>query len=716
MGKARLLVIALVILGAGFLSAPRESDAAFHIMRVWEVIGGAYGNPQIQSVELRMPAAGQNIIGGQQVCFFDASGTPKARLSFTVNAPNGPNGASILMGSPEFNSAWAAGSPDFVFGGAGSTMTGLNGFTDLNHPVQFPAGKVGFGGYDANCVPFGLIDSVAYGTGYTGGVDLGSKLNMNLPTSGTQAIKLTGAFCHPNASPCPRSNNVDYSIVDANTPVGNQPRNNVPQQGPLGAIVLAGDSYFETANPTDQDFATNPIPLDFFDPGSQPFGGLVPLEGLPIPPSATFGTTDTIIERQGTLDFSVPFPSNDNIPIEMVQLSLKSVNPITVNYGGPTEQWTLDVSLNPSNPSVGTMNATGANASGGTFSATLQVFPRFTFTRISDSAVRVLDYTPNNYSVSGVQWRYACPAGVIIGPNSTNICAGADGSGQVAATMTAADAQHTVRAACSDADTDNVSDCVDNCPANANPLQEDNEPDGIGDVCDPDDDNDTVLDGGDNCQFIANTNQANFDVDALGDVCDPDDDNDGLMDLIDPDDDNDKVADADEMPCGGTSPSNLRPERIDGVFSGADDDGDTMIDEALPGGGANFDCDGDGFKGTAEAHVYFPSTVADQDPCGSGVIPPTVPPLPLGWAPDLIGGAFSGNRVNTQDLATYLGPVRYYNTDVGTNMGDRRWDILPGSGVLTFDINIQDLATIVAFSPPMLGVKAFNGPMCAWPP
>jgi hypothetical protein len=287
----------------------------------------------------------------------------------------------------------------------------------------------------------------------------------------------------------------------------------------------------------------------------------------------------------------------------------------------------------------------------------------------------------------------------------------------VPATLNAADAQHTVQAACGDQDGDAVDNCVpDNCPNNSNPLQEDNEPDGIGDVCDTDDDNDTVLDGGDNCQFIANTNQANFDVDALGDVCDPDDDNDGLMDLTDPDDDNDKVADADEMPCGGTTPSNLRPERIDGVFAGADDDGDTLIDEALPGGGANFDCDGDGFKGTAEAHVYFPSTVADQDPCGSGVIPPTVPPLPLGWAPDLIGGGFSGNRVNTQDLATFLGPVRYYNTDVGTNSGDRRWDILPGSGVLTFDINIQDLATVATFVPPMLGVRAFNGPVCAWPP
>ena len=45
-------------------------------------------------------------------------------------------------------------------------------------------------------------------------------------------------------------------------------------------------------------------------------------------------------------------------------------------------------------------------------------------------------------------------------------------------------------------------DGADNCPFVANADQADNDSDGIGDACDPDDDNDGVLDGTDNCQFV----------------------------------------------------------------------------------------------------------------------------------------------------------------------------------------------------------------------
>ena len=66
------------------------------------------------------------------------------------------------------------------------------------------------------------------------------------------------------------------------------------------------------------------------------------------------------------------------------------------------------------------------------------------------------------------------------------------------------------------------------------------------------------------------------------------------------------------------------------------------------------------------------------------------------------------------------GPIRYFNTDVGTNPGDVRWDLVPGPGIFSDDINILDFTAMIAGAsgaPPMLGsVRAFNGPECPWAP
>ena len=123
-----------------------------------------------------------------------------------------------------------------------------------------------------------------------------------------------------------------------------------------------------------------------------------------------------------------------------------------------------------------------------------------------------------------------------------------------------------------------------------------------------DDDGDGVHEQDDNCPNVANPTRTNTDGDAMGDGCDSDDDNDG-------------VSDAAEPPCEGdpldVTPPLSRPERLDGPFAAVDDDGDTQIDEPLPGGVANFDCDGDGYTGSAENHVfsYLAQTNGDQKTC-----------------------------------------------------------------------------------------------------
>ncbi|MFQ5472487.1 MAG: hypothetical protein ACE5FA_06345, partial [Dehalococcoidia bacterium] len=236
----------------------------------------------------------------------------------------------------------------------------------------------------------------------------------------------------------------------------------------------------------------------------------------------------------------------------------------------------------------------------------------------------------------------------------------------------------------------------------------------------PDGDVDCVPDGTDNCPTIANESQANADGDSEGDACDADDDNDLIEDAV-------------ETACGSDPLTAASiPERVDGTFAGASDDGDVDVDEALPGGASAFDCDGDGYTGAAEDNVYqyIGQTDGDQKTCQeydtnfTAVDPNQTAATPsLRWPSDFNAATTtpsSFNKINILDLTSFLAPVKYFGTDVGTNPGDVRWDLDPGPDIFPTDINILDLTAVIAGSsgsPPMLGgAKALGGPVCPWAP
>jgi hypothetical protein len=136
------------------------------------------------------------------------------------------------------------------------------------------------------------------------------------------------------------------------------------------------------------------------------------------------------------------------------------------------------------------------------------------------------------------------------------------------------------------------------------------------------------------------------------------------------------------------------------------DDGDQLIDEQLPAGLGAFDCDGDGYTGDAEDNVFTAPSRGDQDPCGTSA-----------WAADIISGGIpdSTNRVNITDLTSFLAPERRLNTSPPEPAFDVRWDLVPGAGIFSKIININDLTSQIVLAPPMLAAqRAFNGPPCPW--
>ena len=74
-----------------------------------------------------------------------------------------------------------------------------------------------------------------------------------------------------------------------------------------------------------------------------------------------------------------------------------------------------------------------------------------------------------------------------------------------------------------DADGDGVPDQEDNCRDVANPEQEDNDQNGVGDACErADSDGDGVIDEDDNCLQTANPDQRDADENGVGDACEGD--------------------------------------------------------------------------------------------------------------------------------------------------------------------------------------------------
>jgi hypothetical protein len=170
-------------------------------------------------------------------------------------------------------------------------------------------------------------------------------------------------------------------------------------------------------------------------------------------------------------------------------------------------------------------------------------------------------------------------------------------------------------------------------------------------------------------------------------------DGDGTLDPSDDDDDNDGFSDVNEAGtplCDGT--------RNHDTFD------DAVLDDGCPGGPP---------QEGAFSEAQFNIGTGALDACGDPVVvPPNMFPTSSAWPADLRSDAFSENRVNIGDLATFMVPIKRMHRSPPHAEFHQRWDLVPGT---TFGgwINMVDLVSLTTLYPPMFGgARAYGGPTC----
>jgi hypothetical protein len=212
---------------------------------------------------------------------------------------------------------------------------------------------------------------------------------------------------------------------------------------PAAGDVPPGFDLFET-DPEQTVFSFREeftIPPNFFDEGSAPFQGDVNFAGDPLGTFQGRGVGDAglIFHRPGPGVLAPPFPSQSIVQFDVAALRLQNLAPIEVRVGESTQRWDVEAGLSPSRPSQGLFRLVQTGSGGGAFDLAVQVFPQFTFTRLSDGATRTLDagQSPTPQTSQGlvfradfVPWRAGCvpPALAVPGLND-GFCPGlADGA------------------------------------------------------------------------------------------------------------------------------------------------------------------------------------------------------------------------------------------------------------------------------------------------
>lgn len=153
-------------LAAALLLLARPAQATFHLNSISEVMSGFNGDPNVQYVEIRFDAAGENAVHDTRLTAFNADGSVSTVLALTLNdVPCGAANRRLLYATSVF-----------------ATLTGVTPDFTIPAGIITPSGMVCWGAPSSIFVPpptwdstnpNNYIDCVAYGS-YTGPTRTGS--------------------------------------------------------------------------------------------------------------------------------------------------------------------------------------------------------------------------------------------------------------------------------------------------------------------------------------------------------------------------------------------------------------------------------------------------------------------------------------------------------------------------------------------------------------
>jgi hypothetical protein len=181
----RLFHGCLLLLAAALL-LPHRAEAAFHVMKIEQIIGGVNGDTTAQAIQLRLRGSGQNFVSATRLRAVDATGAnPVLLQDLTTDVGVGTLGSRILIATPNFADYTNVPiTPDFIMSPIPVSYLNAGQVRFENNAGSLRYWLVSWGGAGYTGLQTGTTDNDANG-------NFSPAINGPLPSTSLQALLFT---------------------------------------------------------------------------------------------------------------------------------------------------------------------------------------------------------------------------------------------------------------------------------------------------------------------------------------------------------------------------------------------------------------------------------------------------------------------------------------------------------------------------------------------